>query len=192
VGGFPQTSVLDTFTGANGDDLPTYSGNWSATTVWTNLEIQSNTAAGTSAAALNFNYWNVSDFGPNCEVFVTITTYPAIGVIAFLRLVQETDSTTIDGYYILPAVVGGASNDTINILRFDNGIGTVLGADIVQEFVGGDQVGLRVVGSDLTCYYNATALATRSDATYGAAGKIALATLFDTTVRLDSFGGGTL
>ena len=58
------------------------------------------------------------------------------------------------------------------------------------EFVAGDQIGVSALGSTLAYYRNGTQQFTRTDATYGAAGKIGLL-MENTTGRWDNFGGGT-
>jgi hypothetical protein len=191
---FPTTSVLDNFTGTNGDDLPVYSGNWSTTTGIANLEIQSNTATGTSSGSNNANYWNVSNFGPDSEGFVTISTLPNVGesVGVGVRTQQETSGATVDGYWVFYTRQSGTDNFTLE--RLDNGVLTQLGADFAQNVSAGDSIGIEVVGTTLTAYYhNGTSwssLGTRTDSTYSAAGKVLLFTS-STASRLDDFGGGT-
>lgn len=192
---FPSTAVLDTFTGTNGDDLPTYSGNWQAApTGGVNLEIQSNAATGTAAASNNTNSW-AADFGPDCEVYVTITTKPADGNVLLLvaRGVQTTSLGTIDGYCLRFAPASGT--DSLIIQRIDNGAQSNLVAPISQEVSNGDSLGLEIVGNTLTAYYKAsggswTSVGTVTDSTYSAAGKIGILTSSN-TIRLDDFGGGT-
>lgn len=192
---FPSTSVLDNFTGTNGTDLPVYSSNWqTAPTGGVNLEIQSNAATGTAAASNNTNSWATS-YGPDCEVYVTITTKPADGNILLLlaRGVQETSLATADGYCLRFAPVAGT--DTITIQRIDNGAQTSISSAFSQEVSNGDSIGLEIIGNTLTAYYKPsggawTSLGSTTDSTYTTAGKIGLLTS-STTIRLDDFGGGT-
>lgn len=195
---FPSTSVLDNFTGTNGADLPVYSGNWS-TFIYADdldLEIQGNAATGTGLSSDHHNYWNVGNFGPAAEAFVTISTKPATSGYAgvYVRMANETNYEDMDSYYI--GMVTNSGTDGIEYYRVDSGIFTQLGATISQEFTNGDSLGLEINGSTLTGYYKSgagawTALATRTDSTYSAAGKIGIECT-DTTVRLDAFGGGTV
>ena len=191
---FPLTSVLDAFTGTNGTDLPAYSGNWSNVLFIDDLEIQSNAVTGTVAGG-NANYWNVSNFGPACEAFFTITTKSADGeaMDVGLRLVEEASGLTIDGYLLI--VIPAAGADEWGIYSLTDGAETLIGSSFTQEITNGDGMGLRAVGSDLTAYYRTggvwSSLATRTDATYSAAGKIAIV-MVGTTARLDDFGGGTI
>lgn len=193
---FPTTSVLDSFTGTNGTDLPVYSANWvSAPTGGQNLEIQGNAATGTGAPANNINGWTTT-FGPASEVYCTISTKPGNNEIVLIlaRLVQETSLTTVDGYCLRFQVLTGT--DTLTIQRFDNGVQTSLGASISQEVSAGDAIGLYIAGSTLQAYYKASggswgqAGTDRTDSTHSAAGKIALFSS-GTTVRIDEFGGGS-
>jgi len=193
---FPVTSVLDTFTGTNGADLPVYSANWSAQTGAVNLEIQGN-AATSSSAALGANYWNVSNFGPNCEVYATISTKQADGdgLDLVARAQQESSLSTLDGYGLELQVVAGT--DTVAIIRIDNGTGTVLGSAVGQEIGAGDALGLEIIGNTLMLYRKpsggswATLGSLQTDSTYPNAGKLELL-LVNTVVRVDDFGGGTI
>lgn len=192
---FPSTSVLDNFTGTDGTDLPVYSANWQATpTGGSTLEIQANAATGTSAGGNNTNSW-VTDYGPDCEVYVTINTKPADGnVILLLARGQQTTSLlTADGYAL--RFVQNAGTDTFVIQRITNGAATSLSSTFSQEVTNGDSIGLEIVGNTLTAYYKAgggawTSLGSTTDSTYTAAGKIGMLTS-STGVRLDDFGGGT-
>lgn len=193
---FPLTPVLDNFTGTNGDDLPVYSANWDATpTGGTALEIQSNAATGTSAGGNNSNSWGTT-FGPDCEVYVTVSTAAAAGNVILLlaRGVQTTSLATIDGYALRYAPAAGT--DTLTIQSVTNGAQTSIGAAFSQEIANGDSIGLECVGTTLTCYYKPSggswsALFSRTDSTYSSAGKIGLLSS-STGVRLDAFGGGTI
>lgn len=191
---FPTTPVLDTFTGNNGDDLPVYSASWSAITGTSNLEIQNNSTTGTVSVC--GNSWNVQNFGPNSEVYFTVSTKPGTGAVAigFLRGQATGDLTTIDEYEIL--VVTQAGTDLIQIRRTDNGVATVLGGNISQEVTDGDGLGLAAFGSNLQAYYRTggvwSELSTaRADTTYILSGRIGLI-VNDTTQRLDDFGGGEI
>ena len=192
---FPTTSVLDAFTGTNGDDLPTYSGNWSQTAGIANLEIQSNSATATSNGTNNSNYWNASNFGPDSECYVTISTKHGTGnaVVCGVRHQQETSGATIAGYWIYSLTNTGTDQYTLE--RLDNGVITQLGADFAQEITAGDSIGIEAVGSTLTAYYHNgsswSSLGTRTDSTYSGAGKLLLF-CSDTSARLDGFGGGTV
>lgn len=192
---FPTTSVLDNFTGTNGDDLPVYSANWQATTTGgAALEIQGNAATGTSAGGNNTNSWATS-YGPDCEVYVTISTVAAAGnvILLFARGVQTTSLSTVDGYVLRYAPAAGT--DTLTIQSVTNGVQTSIGAAFSQEIANGDSIGLECVGTTLTCYYKPSggswgSLFSRTDSTYTAAGQVALFST-STGVRFDAFGGGT-
>ena len=197
---FPTTSVLDNFTGTDGTDLPVYSTNWARTdtNMGGNLEIQGNAATAIAAAAES-DYWTVSNFGPDSEAFITFTTLPPS--VTFngisLRLVQEGGTGTVDGYQVVLRPSAGAANDVVRYFRIDNAVFTTLGADITQEFATGDALGLEMIGTTLKAYYKAsggswgTIGTSRTDATYASAGKIGIY-CDNTTVRMDSFGGGTV
>lgn len=187
---FPTTSVLDQFTGTNGTDLPVYSANWQSTLAGFNpLEIQGNAATGTTGNCLQF--WATS-YGPNSEVYVTISTAPGGANIVgmFIRGVQETSITTIDGYTLQYA------SGALAFYRVDNAVQTLLGSSISQTVSAGDSIGVESAGSTHTIYYKAsggswTSLGTRTDSTYSSAGKPGLLCT-DATVRIDNFGAGTI
>lgn len=190
---FPTTSVLDSFTGTNGTDLPTYSANWVVMTNATNLEIQSNAATGTSGAGNNANTWTTT-FNADCEVYGTVTTKPSDNdvIILLARLVQAGDLATVDGYGLRWLALSGT--DTLDIFSVTNGAITSIGAAVGQEITNGDSFGLEIVGTTLTCYYKSgagawTSLFSRTDSTYSAGGKIGLY-CDGSVVRLDEFGGG--
>lgn len=194
---FPTKAVLDNFTGTNGTDLQVYSANWaSPPTGGVAMEIQSNSATGTGAGSNNTAFW-VTSFGPNTEVYATVSTKPADGsiVLLFSRGVQETSLTTADGYCLRFAPAAGT--DAISIQRLDNGAQTTIGAAISQEVSAGDAIGMEIEGSTLRAYYKASGgswaqLGTdRTDTTYSAAGKAGMFTT-STAVRLDDFGAGTM
>lgn len=197
-GSFPTNAVKDSFTGTNGTDLPVYSANWSNMANTTAMEIQSNAATGVSGAGNNAAYWNVANYGPNCEVYCTLTTKPADNdvVILLLGLTSETDFATVTGYGVRMSAVSGT--DFLEVIRIDaGGAVTVLGSAYNQEFSAGDAFGVTRTSGSFQIYYKASggswgAVGTPpSDSTYTASGKIGL--YCDANAcRIDEFGGGTI
>jgi hypothetical protein len=197
---FPTTSVLDTFTQADG----ALSGSWTndpfgttqpAPTVATNAM-----AFGTFGCAA---WWNVSTFGADSETFCTISTKPANG--DFLQVfgrIQTPGSTAGDAYKV--ELGAAAGTDTLDFYRVINGVDTAVGTTTSLEFNVGDKIGLEVLGTGATvtlnCYrHNGTSwslAATMSDTDalrIVSAGNIGVG-LFQTTAtgRIDDFGGGTV
>jgi hypothetical protein len=183
---FPISSVLDNFNRAN--EGPPPSSNW---TNWkgSGSKVASNQWNPSGSGGDNGSYWNVQDFGPNCEVYVTGTT-PGAYTDLYSRLVDFGNGG--DGY---DAAMSDSSN-TIRYFRVDNGAYTAIGATISQAIANGDAIGLEIIGSTLQAYYKASggswvAQSSRSDSTYSGAGKLAI-TGQGSTVFADDFGGGTI
>jgi hypothetical protein len=67
----------------------------------------------------------------------------------------------------------------VYIQRVDAGVVTQLGAKLYQEFAAGDKLGLQMIGSTISAYYQAagnswTLLGSVTDSTYSSAGYIGL------------------
>lgn len=190
---FPQTSVLDDFNRAN--EGPPPSSNWT-TLFGAGSRVVSNQCVRGSAGSTgdNGSYWNVQDFGPDCEVFCTFATGGSSYLDCYVRLVNIGSGTT-DGY---DAAVSD-NNNTFRYFRIDNDVYTLLGAAESVTVDSGDSSGLRVVGDSLQGYFKDVSGANvyqligggRTDSTYTAAGKIG-ATFNNDTQAIDDFGGGTV
>ncbi len=181
---FPTTGVLDTFNRANGN----VGANWTAP-VWTDIDpltIVSNTVRFSTVGNDAGGYWNPNSFGPDCEVFLTMTSVDDVYMI--LRGTTPGDPT-LDGY------AGRFQPGSTFVYRIDNAVKTQLGATITTTISNADAAGAAAVGSDITVYTNHggtwASVGTRSDATYSASGRIGL---FSGSVATqgDDFGGGTV
>jgi len=187
---FPTTSVLDNFNRADGE----LGSNWSnpAYSTFGPLAIISNTAY--SPSPYDDGYWNVATFGPDCEVYVTLTTIQGESEYVYIYARYVNPGTLCDGYKLGHKYVA-AGNDSFKFYRSDNGADTQIGATIYSNIVQGDKLGLEIVGSTLTPYIYTSgawsALETRTDTTYSAAGYIGICPT-TSTPRLDDFGGGTI
>jgi hypothetical protein len=197
-GAFPTTGVLDAFTGTNGTDLPVYSANWTTIDSYNTLEIQGNAATATVNENDNGNYWDIATFGPNSEVFLTMSTKPVNGLdVALLSRMVGVAGPVFDGYGL--DFYAQAANDEAGVYSVTNGIWTLIGAvDSSTEWAAGDGVGLEVTGANpasLQMYRNTGTWAAfgtaRSNSDYDDAGNIGLYTA-STTARMDDFGGGTV
>jgi hypothetical protein len=200
---FPTTSVLDVFTGTNGADLPVYSANWttlSSNAGYHELEIQGNAATSTTGAGADAADAWATTYGPDCEVYATITTLPTAGGSGYVQLLARLQAVggdnTFDGYGLEYQTQSGT--DRLRLFRIDNSAPTYLGSgDISQDLSAGDSIGLSIVGSTLQAWYKpaagswATLGSSVTDTTYGSSGKIGLYAN-STVVRIDSFGGGTV
>lgn len=193
---FPCTSILDNFNRAN--EGPPPSTNWT-----TGIDGGANGfKVDTNEAEVNGDpssgYWNVQNFGPNVEVYVTLGVATQASRVHWR--IQQEGTAGWDGYTLL-----AYTDNNFYVYRVDNGVQTQLGAAIAQTFSSGDSFGISHVGSTITVYYCAsgagcgvsgagwTNKGTRTDNTYSSAGKIGMS-MFDssTTTALDNFGGGTL
>jgi hypothetical protein len=102
----------------------------------------------------------------------------------------------VDGFTVKATSVSGGANDTIKIMRLDNGTNTQLGATITQELADGDSLGIECSGTSISAYYKPAAGAwtlggTRTDAAHGSAGNLGIYAA-NTSTALDDFGGGDL
>lgn len=183
---FPVNGVIDNFNRSN--EGPPMTG-------WADLvggvRVNSNVGA-TSAGGLNLSYYDTILTVADCEVYVTIASNPANNrTIYVLALLGDISGSSFDGYGLKFNKVSGTDN--LQIIRFDNGVETVLGANFSQELVAGNKFGLEIVGSTLTAYVDTgsgwTSLGSRTDSTYTAAGYLGLGLSSGT---VDDFGGGGL
>lgn len=216
---FPSTPILDGFNRANiwpldGNWHPLLIARWDET-AWVEapqiieqqlamVPNQGGWYPSTSAA-----YW-LSDAGPDCEVFVTVSNRVAfnnivLGVRGEFNAV--TDSPTA-GYFVsffsdwemLAQSVTLTSGAPVSVPGATGEVGaTILRTIPGPEIVTGDRLGLRVVGTTLRVYYKSVSaqnwevLMSVTDDTYSAAGKLSLwLGLGYADDRLDDFGGGTL
>lgn len=190
---FPTTAILDNFNRANTGPPPSASWSQGYGGIFGQFKVVSNQAAVNSLIfGYAENYWNVATYA-DCEAYVTIAAKPAAGSL-FALMVRTVDiATNPDGYLLV--LTPSAGTDTLQIDRGDNGVRTLLGAAVSQEVSVGDSIGIRAIGSTLTCWYKPsggswTELFSRTDATYSAAGRIELITNSAATI-VDDFGGGT-
>jgi hypothetical protein len=182
--------VLDDFNRANAGTGP----NWSLIrpSGFATMNVSGNAAVNSTPSLFAWNYWNVANFGPNCEGYVTVATYGASDTLRIgARVTGGTNAHS--GYYAAISSTGAWS-----ILRIDNGGSVTLASGVTQPISAADKIGIRIVGSVVTALHYTTAAGwvqvltynTSSDAVrYTAAGRLALE--FKTST-LDDFGGGTL
>jgi hypothetical protein len=194
---FPTTSVLDDFNRAN--EGPPPSANWATDQYGLGLagfQVTSNQldASNNNATA----YWSASTFGPDCECYVTLTTwtFASNDVDLVARLQGGVGTSAVDGYTVKSTSVSGASNDTIKIMRLDNASNTQLGATITLELANGDGLGMECDGTSISAYYKPSGGSwiradSRTDATHAGAGNLGIFT-GNTGAVFDDFGGGTI
>ena len=193
---FPTTSILDNFNRAN--EGPPPSASWTDT--WlsgSGLIVNANRCAA-SASGNKDSYWDVTTFGPDSEVFVTIPTIPTVDGNSLrlgIRLAQP-GVTTVDGYLGMWQFRDAGVTDKLRLFRIDNGVTTELGVGVGLDMVAGDQFGMEAIGNSIRLYTKSgagvwTLQRSETDATYNVAGFIGLQIIAGNTVpRLDDFGGG--
>ncbi len=183
---FPVNGIIDDFDRAN--EGPPMTG-------WADLVaglVVSSNVAGVSAGGLNASYWTTIMTAADCEVFATIASNPANNRSMYvLARIADISAPSFDGYALKFNKLSGT--DTLQIIRIDNGVESVLGANFTQELTAGNKFGLEIVGTTLTAYVDTgsgwTSLGSRTDSTYSAAGYLGLGIASGT---LDDFGGGEL
>lgn len=204
---FPTTSVLDTFTQANG----ALSANWTAPfiaggdvpTVNTNMMIGPSPVLDPLTASA---YWNVSTFGPDSEVYATVPASATSSEWCILFLRAQNMGT---GTYCAYRCFANIGSDALGIYRWYNNAQAAVVYEDAQTMAVGDKWGFSAVtsGTDiiLTAYRDSGAgfvqviQVTDTNVISGSpllgnAGYIA-AQLYgsgSTTRALDDFGGGTL
>lgn len=195
-GAFPTTGVLDTFTGADANPI---GGNWTTFGGFNAVQRLGNTLAATVNAALNGAYWNLADFGPDSEAFITVAT--ALLADADCNVVVKgNDEDVASGIELYGASMLEAPTDSTDIFEYINSVYTPIGASISQEFSNGDALGIEATGSPtvtLKAFRKPSGGSwgqigtNRTDTTLTGTGRIGVI-LGDTTGRLDDFGGGTV
>lgn len=196
---FPTTSVLDDFTGVSAVLTTPWTGRIRGTGTESGLLARNGSglcATNTNGTTYSASAWRSDQtYGPDCEVYVTVSTKPGSGnpFELYARL-SSPGTASVSGYRLYVTDVG-AGTDTWEVQRIDTNVETKLGATITQELTAGDKIGMAIVGSTIEVWWNTggswSLLGTRSDSTYSADGNIGLGHWFSTT-RSDDFGGGTI
>lgn len=199
---FPTIStVLDNFNRGDG----AIGANWSAAPLnnaFPAFDILSNTARPPNSG--NQMWWNVAQYGPDCEARVTLSTFDttsnAKGVAFFARLVNPSASvSTCNGYIAFFYInQGDASHDTIEIGKYTNSVYAQLGISTttMSNLATGDELGFELIGTSLKAWRKPSGGAwgtelTVTDATYSAAGFVGLHG-DNAAFRVDDFTGGTI
>lgn len=201
--GFPDTGVLDDFNRA--DSATTIGGNWSMfmrSAGSYDMGISSNQAYNPDAE-WNGLIYDAAQYGPDCEVYVTMAAlcdFDADGVVLYARLKDiVVDAWNYDGYSVFYWPSAGTPNTVLlRVYRVDNSVATQLGASVEEnDPANGDKFGIQLRGSVIDGWFQPnggswTLKLTRTDATYGAAGYLGFYSGSESTWRMDDFGGGTL
>lgn len=162
----------------------------------TNLKLDTNKVAGTTAnPAVNTAYYN-EVFAATQAVYYDVVTKPANTNACYLMLRLNTPGTAgVDGYIVVIVTVDGG-DDLFLIFRINNGALTQLGSNIPHAYVAGQGLGLSSDGANIVLWHKVNGLWApffiQADASpIIASGFIAVGGN-DTTFRLDNVGGGDL
>jgi hypothetical protein len=194
--GMPATPLLDDFNRPDNAGPP--SASWSPLAivnnpVGNNLRIVGQQVAAMTGATGDF--WNAQQFGPDSEVWVTVTVKPTVDtdmVSLALRLSNPTLSTG-QGYQAY--FYNRSGLDEYRLYKRVAGSAVQLAFVAGPELQVGDRLLFRAVGTNLELWQGRggswTKLLSATDSTYTGAGYLGLSGK-NTVVRLDNFGGGTL
>ena len=194
---FPTTGILDNFAGANEDPITT---NWTSPMHSGHDALQrlSNSLQGHGAGSFSSGYYDVATYGPDSEVYITITTLPNVN--SQIRLLLRLQNIGVDNWdgYQLRYSHEAAADDEVGIYRMDDTADTLLGATVVQTFSAGDAIGFEMIGDTLKGYRKPAAgawteLLSRTDSTYDPSGNLGVMIAEGATaIVLNDFGGGTV
>ena len=197
-GAFPTTSIIDNFNRADNASL---GANWDEGDLARpdNFEIVSNTVQNTASAQAEASAsWNASTFGPDCEIFATLTqNLPADNGDRYSMAckIRQIGSGTTDFYGLSMRRDSGGL-----FYRVQESVDesfTDLGAEVGITFVNGDVMGLEVIGDTIKGYINGVEQISRTDSTLsGVSGRLGLYNWevagSGANPTLDDFGGGTV
>lgn len=182
VPAFPSTRILDDFNRPDEDPITT---NW--TTPLTSGDQSARCVgyrfAGAAAGGWGTAYYDLAQFGPDCEAYITVTTLASAATV-WARATSVGGSTS--GYAVL------LSSTTIYIYRVDAAVGTIIAQKSLSSSAG-CKIGIRAIGSQIEAWRDVGSGWVRqlvvTDSTYATKGYIATE-ISGSTGRSDNFGGG--
>lgn len=194
---FPTTAVLDNFDRANTGPPP--SASWGLlATGFGGIQVISNQAS-TDSAASGVEcgaYYNVAQYGPDVEAWITILNVPAGDSSASRGLEARLSSPgggARNGYHL-----DWSQDGTMAWYKLVSGGYTQIGTGTTTTMTAGYKLGIELIGTSLKAYvHNGTSwsnVLTVTDSTYTGSGYIGLHCYKATTAALtfDDFGGGTV
>jgi len=185
---FDNLSLISSFTGPDENPL-SEGGDWANPNTTGNVFQRISNTAGGAGAGDAFACWTPSNYGPDVQAYITISTVGTTGIT--LRITGEGALNTWDGYHTL------ATSTLSRIYRVDNAARTQLVTTSAVTWGVGDLLGMIVRGAQLELWRfpsggSAWAVViTTTDATYSSAGKIGMYTS-GTTGKLDDFHAGPI
>jgi len=200
TGTFPTTGILDTFDRANATTL---GANWSLLHDWNSWVVDwgitGNLCYNPDTGGYCEQYYNVSTFGPDSEVYVTLSTITPQGTAdgTGLDLRAQQPGANYDGYTLY--CNHQPNPNTWRIDTVTNAVSTTLGAAVDRAMANGYKMGFEIIGSVLTGYIDTgggwSTVLTRTDTgnLYPNAGYLGgYGTGLEITWRWNDFGGGTV
>jgi hypothetical protein len=197
---FPTTPVLEDFATAN--DPLSNSASWGAKWIGAAVFSELRAVSGEARRAIGetdwwcSSYWDASTFGPDTEVYATVSTLVSTRSYAVGARITTPGLSTTDGYLFQRTQV-----PDWRVYRMDDDSWTQLGAtesSATYPLASGDKMGLEVIGSTIRGLRYASGawsqVASRTDSTYTGAGYIgaAIGAGDSATAAIDDFGGGTI
>jgi hypothetical protein len=194
----PLTPLLDDFARPDNTGPPGPS--------WTHMVVSSTSSTNdlfltgqqmTGKPGSNADYWNPQAYGPDSEVWLTVTAKPTVDldpVVLGLRF-QNPGAANASGYQAY-YIYRSKQADQYKIIARVNGTTSVTLATVNGPTLNpGDRLLFRAIGTTLELWRSSAATWTRilsaTDGTYQGAGYLNL-TARNGAVRLTGFGGGTL
>lgn len=187
---FPTTGLLDNFNRA--DVTNSLGSNWSA-----GLDPSVPNSAGILSgqayvpSGFKSNWWNFSQYGPNCEVFATIAAFGTTGVNPYIQIgcrIQNPGLSNYTGYFARIYDVD------IYSIRRDNGVDNVIAN--IGNIVAGEKLGIEAIGNTITykkfsggSWSNMNSM---TDTTYPGGGYVGIIFGSGVEARVDDFSGGTV
>jgi hypothetical protein len=196
---FPTTAVLDDF---NRADTASLGANWLHTYAagqgaGFDGGISSNQAYNPDSGTAHPLYYTAAQYGPDCEVYVTMPVLPPAGSSVFVGArIGDVGGVGYSGY-MASILVGASGNDEFEIYRVDAGIATLLSSTYIADAADSSAIGMEIRGSTITMFYKVSGgswlqIMSVTDATYASAGYLLLNLPNDGAARYDNFGGGTV
>jgi len=199
---FPTVAIIDAFTTPASGPM---GASWSSDPLneSTGVLEHYNTQCTISAGTVGSGYWSAEQFGPDCEVYVTLMMYLGqtgedVDTLSLLVRLQDPATVDVDGYEI--KFRGGASNMDVKATRISTGI--ELGAEgSVPSLSTNDKLGVRIVGNIIIAYHWSVAnsmwsvVGLWSDSNVPGAGYVGLELVTADNphdVRVDDFGAGNV
>ncbi len=195
----PVTAVLDDFNRPDNTGPP--SASWShlpagSAGAANNLLISSQQVTGMSGGS-NGDYWNVQQYGPDSEAWITVVAKPTTdsSVVALFVRLQNPGISSSSGYQAIYTFHSSGADQYKILTRTNGAIAATLASQTGPTLKAGDRLLLRAIGTTIELWRFSlgtwTRLLSATDTTYKGAGYVALSAS-NNVVAVDNFGGGTL